>query len=243
LGLPEEEIPNVKFVSIKAFAGQAGWLLIDQAQLDERGFVFGNKRLEDKSQKPRRYLAREHFRLTWQDNQLVVEPLESLNGVYLKLRPGRKAPLHDGTWFVIGRHVVVFRTSQEEPTQSSPRIGPGNEVFLSRPLVVLAYLDFLGPDARPSITVPITKMDYTDLGRTGGNRCDIALPDDDWISSQHARIHHVNGTFLLEDLHSRNGTYIRMQEHTQLKLGSIQNEAAGDVILVGDLFLRFVEQQ
>ena len=44
------------------------------------------------------------------------------------------------------------------------------------------------------------------LGR--GSGCDVALPDDSYVSQRHARLYRRDGRVWLEDLGSTNGTYL-----------------------------------
>ena len=60
--------------------------------------------------------------------------------------------------------------------------------------------------------------------------CDIAMPDDGFVSRRHARISHSDSTFLLEDLGSANGTLLRIRRSIMLEVG--------DEIVVGKTVLR-----
>jgi pSer/pThr/pTyr-binding forkhead associated (FHA) protein len=74
--------------------------------------------------------------------------------------------------------------------------------------------------------------DEVTVGRGGG--CGIALGDDTFVSQVHARFFHRDGDLYLEDLGSRNGTFINGQpvEHAtrvrrgdQLQFGQTVGEA------------------
>jgi pSer/pThr/pTyr-binding forkhead associated (FHA) protein len=68
----------------------------------------------------------------------------------------------------------------------------------------------------------------TDVGSREG---DIVLKDDPYLSPRHARIERRGDTFVLLDLGSANGIYIRLREPTLL--------VDGDMILIGQQVLRF----
>lgn len=62
------------------------------------------------------------------------------------------------------------------------------------------------------------------------DRCDVVLPDDDFVSRRHARLSRSDGTFLLEDLGSSNGTLLRVRRSIMLEVG--------DEIVIGTTALR-----
>jgi pSer/pThr/pTyr-binding forkhead associated (FHA) protein len=70
----------------------------------------------------------------------------------------------------------------------------------------------------------------TTLGRSSGN--DIVLPDET-VSRRHCRIYWAGGRYILEDLNSRNGTYLNKE---QIQMAFL---APGDTIQLGDQVLQF----
>jgi pSer/pThr/pTyr-binding forkhead associated (FHA) protein len=70
--------------------------------------------------------------------------------------------------------------------------------------------------------------DRTDIGSREG---DIVLKDDPYLSSRHARIERRDDSFVLLDLGSVNGIYLRLRDPANL--------ADGDMILIGQQVLRF----
>jgi len=68
----------------------------------------------------------------------------------------------------------------------------------------------------------------TDIGSREG---DVVLRDDPYLSPRHARIERRGDTFVLSDLGSVNGMYVRLREPTDLQ--------DGDMILIGQQVLRF----
>lgn len=74
---------------------------------------------------------------------------------------------------------------------------------------------------------PLTH-DRTDIGAREG---DIVLKEDPYLSPRHARIERRGDSFVLLDLASLNGIYLRLRQPTAL--------ADGDMILVGQQVLRF----
>jgi pSer/pThr/pTyr-binding forkhead associated (FHA) protein len=68
----------------------------------------------------------------------------------------------------------------------------------------------------------------SDIGSREG---DIVLPDDPYLSPRHARIERRGDTFVLRDLDSSNGVYIRLRDPVEL--------TRGDMFLIGQQVLRF----
>jgi predicted component of type VI protein secretion system len=187
------------------------------------------------------FLAPEHLLIVNSDDGLFVEGSPTLNGFYQKLPPGRPVELVSGSRFQVGSHVIEFRLP--EPADESPALqSEDGEVFVSRALAPLAFLDFIGPDSKPSLSVPLTKLDFTVLGREGGAHCDIGLAGDPKTSGRHARIVREGGRFLLEDLNSTNGTFLQVNGRTPLRPGREQDPNSGDVLAVGEVLLRVVER-
>lgn len=187
-------------------------------------------------------LAEEHLQFMIVGDELILEPLESLNGVYRRLQPGRREPLTPQTRFRIGRHVLELR--QVEPASPiAPLRAEDGEVFQSRVLTPLGFLDLIGPDARPYLSFPLTKRDErgTRIGRAGAE-CDIALSDDEWVSQRHARLIATGGRFWLEDLESTNGTYVIVNGRSPIRRGTAKSPEAGDELLIGPYKIRVVER-
>lgn len=177
-------------------------------------------------------LASRHMRIGVDGSKLVVEDLGSANGVYLKL--SGPVELTDGTRFRVGSHVIEFHLAEPaEPIEDL--VTEDGEIFWSRDLRPLAFLDFIRPDGKPDLRWPIIKPDVTVLGRDSqpGRPVDIALSGDAMTSGSHAQIRRDGEQFWLEDLGSRNGTFVKRE-------GTFQIDP-GDVLLVGRVLLRAVD--
>lgn len=88
----------------------------------------------------------------------------------------------------------------------------------------------LTPDAAPDNIYPLLDSAYT-LGRASSNTIAIA---DGSVSSHHARIVRTPEGFVLEDLQSRNGTYVNGEQVTDKRL-----LADGDLIRLGKIIMTF----
>lgn len=177
-------------------------------------------------------MAVKHMRIGTDGSRIVIEDLGSVNGVYVKIN--RFHELEDGERFRVGSQVIEFRLAEPLPP-ASPLVGDDGEAFWSRDADVPAYLQFIRSDNQPGLRFPLSKPDVTILGREtrSGRPVDIALTNDEWASGQHAQIRRDGPRFLLEDLGSRNGTFLQIRGQTEI--------LAGDVMLVGRVLLRAVD--
>jgi pSer/pThr/pTyr-binding forkhead associated (FHA) protein len=175
-------------------------------------------------------MAVKHMKFRYDRTSLVVEDLGSLNGVYLRVT--QPVVLSDGMRFRVGNQTIEFH--EAEPFDPVPPIvSEDGEEYCSRDLEPLAYLDLIRPNGRPGLRFPITRPDATVIGREGP-AAHIALPSDNAVSSKHVQIRREEGKFLLEDLRSRNGTFIHI-------LGT-HPVNSGDVILAGRVLFRVIDQ-
>ena len=210
------------------------------AELDRGVKVLGRSTFQG-SDASREGLSEEHLRIGIEGNDLYVEPLESLNGAYRRLQPNHREELTPHTRFRIGRHVLEFRFAAPTAGITPLRAGDG-EVFQSRVLVPLGFVDLIGPDGRPYLSFPVTKREDrgTRIGRAGPE-CDIALAGDEWVSQRHARLWCSDGKCWLEDHESTNGTFLIINGRIPLRRGTARSPATGDEILVGGFKIRVIE--
>lgn len=64
-----------------------------------------------------------------------------------------------------------------------------------------------------------------------GRNADKSFPNDDFLNPEHTRLTVQNGTLYIEDLHSLNGTFLKLKDDVRLK--------PGDTFLMGRQVLRF----
>lgn len=185
------------------------------------------------------YLSPRHARLrAYPDGWRLVD-LDSLNGVYVRLR--QPAELRDGDTILLGQQVLRFEVFGEEEAPLGPARARGVMVFGTPEVARVARLvqyttEGLGRD------VHSLYRGETVLGRENG---DIVFTDDPFLSRRHASVR-IEGTsgldsakgmgagrrrFTLVDLGSSNGTALRIRTEHRL--------AEGDLFRVGRHLFRF----
>lgn len=187
-------------------------------------------------------VSRQHARFTVADEGILVEDLNSANGVFWRLRNSHS--LQHGDTILMGRQMFRFYlTKKEAAPAATVKIGAvpdkaaekgkeakGKEEKTPPPPPAEAAspgeLVRILPGGIEETRYPLVAGENV-LGRTRGT---ITFPQDSYLSSQHARIRFENGGFLLEDLNAANGTFVAVQEQKRV--------SDGDIILIGHQLLR-----
>lgn len=173
------------------------------------------------------FLSPSHAALSIRDGQFTIRDVDSLNGIFFRIRT--EQPLQSGDSIRIGQELLVFESldkvdplpvkhSDTSDTQrgGSPDVGYwGRLSLIGGPNVVTRAF--------------VLKEDEITLGREIG---DIVFRDDGFVSGRHARLSKVDGRVVLKDLGSSNGTYVRIRGEKQLQ--------DGDLILMGQQLFRLV---
>ena len=160
-------------------------------------------------------VSRRHARLTVSGEGLLVEDLNSANGVYWRLRMPH--PLQHSDVVLMGRQMFRFNdpanaSQGSKDSKGGPAAGP--EVVRLLP----------GGVEENRYALPAGE---SVVGRTRGT---INFPDDAYLSGQHARIRNADGKCTLEDLQAVNGTFIAVRKGVTL--------TDGDILLIGHQLLR-----
>ena len=169
-------------------------------------------------------IAHRHARLVWRGLDLMLEPEATTNGVYVRLRAPVR--LQAGDEFLVGAQRLRVLSNDERPRG----IDAANDGTL-----------LLGSVLKPNPPINLLKIGADDhlneiycrpqrLLTIGRAQCDINFDGDGFVSERHAQLTHEGTHITLEDLGSRNGTYVRAR--TAVKL------AHGDLLLLGDQVLR-----
>jgi pSer/pThr/pTyr-binding forkhead associated (FHA) protein len=119
-------------------------------------------------------------------------------------------------WAVVRVVLRELRTPALAPTGTAPDTPPTAKK--AAPPKSFATLRVLAPDDRRGELVPID-TEIT-VGRGGG--CALVLADDQYASTVHARVFRRGNDLFVDDLESRNGTFVngkRISATTKLRRG------------------------
>jgi pSer/pThr/pTyr-binding forkhead associated (FHA) protein len=212
-------VAHLAVISQDGSTGQTYW--IDRGSVDI-GRDEGDIRLTSD-----RFVSPRHARVYTRSNSFYLRDLDSLNGVYLRVRESEE--LKDADCILLGSEVLRFCLL----TDGEQGLGAANE----------RGTDVYGSPARPRYAclcertvegvyrnVFYISADETVVGREFG---DLVFTADSFMSRRHAAIHRdpTAGTFALRDLGSSNGTYLAIRGEVELR--------EGDHLRVGQHLFRF----
>ncbi len=161
------------------------------------------------------YLSPRHARIVCRDKNYTLRDLDSVNGVYVRLR--EPVEVRDRDVVLIGQQVLRFELLGDGELPLGPASQRGVLVFGTPEAARFARFvqyttEGVGRD------VHYLFRDETVIGRENG---DIVFTDDPFLSRRHAslRVDHAAGRFTLHDLGSSNGTAIRIRGEHVLRDG------------------------
>ena len=161
------------------------------------------------------YVGARHARLTRRNGRFFVRDLESVNGVYVRLRSAER--LQHGDLVLIGLEVLRFEVVSDAEKGLSPAVERGTQIFGSPSA---ARHMRLCQRTVEGVTrdVYYPTRDEAVVGREQG---DIVFTNDPFMSRRHAAITRDpnTGTFSLRDLGSSNGTYLAIRSERELTPG------------------------
>jgi len=171
------------------------------------------------------HLAPRHARISASLTGRVLTPLETRNGVYVRLRGS--VDLQDGDQILIGKQVLRFELLTDVERNLRPAVEHGVVVFGTPVRPPWARIRQITPAAVTRDVFHLTRPEVI-MGRETG---DVVFSDDEFMSRRHVQISFRNGRGHLEDLGSSNGTFLRLRGPHGL--------SSGDLIRMGDELLRF----
>ena len=208
--------PQIILTALRADGSEAGtYRLPDVAQITlgrDTGSIFAGDS----------YLSPRHATFTRRGNQLSIKDEDSLNGVYLKLRPNEPCLLEFGDLFRIGQEIIRLEElkGQGRSPDNVERFGSPAKGYIGRLALVI------GRDTTGN-SFPIPERGV----HCGRERGDILFSEDGYVSGLHCSIAKgPDGKIYLTDVGSSNGTFVRLRsEHTV---------GATDILLMGQQLFR-----
>jgi class 3 adenylate cyclase len=154
-----------------------------------------------------------HARFTMKQNQLFVEDVSGVSSVFIGLIA--TYTLKDGDIVRMGEQMFRFREKTEAVANAAAR---GTTILdlsstLDEPVAELVFVgpDFLDTPAR----LPLNEEEVT-FGRSRGT---YVFPEDPFMSRAHAKVYHRGEDFFVEDLGSRNGTFLKVRGEAPIPNG------------------------
>lgn len=167
------------------------------------------------------FVSPRHANFFYRNGTLCVRDEGSLNGVYLRVRGSVEISPED--FFLAGEQ--VFRVDSTPKLNDQP--GADGTYFYSSPKHPSPFriTQVLQGGAHGMIVCARTSS--LQIGREGG---DLNFPTDLYMSGSHCKIEETGGKFMLTDMSSRNGTYVRLKAEREL--------GHGDYLFIGRKLLR-----
>jgi pSer/pThr/pTyr-binding forkhead associated (FHA) protein len=161
------------------------------------------------------YVSPRHLRVSRRNGRFFVRDLESVNGVYVRLRGPEL--LRHGDLVLVGLEVLRFELVSDAERGLGPATERGTRVFGSPALTRHARLCQLTVEGVPRDVYYLCR-DETVIGRESG---DVVFTNDPFMSRKHASLTRdpALGAFTLADLGSSNGTYLAIRGEQEVVNG------------------------
>jgi pSer/pThr/pTyr-binding forkhead associated (FHA) protein len=157
------------------------------------------------------WLSPRHANFVYESGQLVVRDEGSLNGIYVRTRG--PTSLGFGDTFICGEQ--VFRIDPAPRDTAGP--GADQTYFYASPR---KRYTFVVSQLLTGGGVGITFCAASGSMLIGREECDINFPSDVYMSGSHAKLELVaEGMLTLNDLDSKNGSYVRVKNSHKLQHG------------------------
>ncbi len=154
------------------------------------------------------YVDAHHVELTFRPDGVVVDDLDSTNGVFLRVTA--PTTLRSGDQFRIGEQLLGYTAFKAGPKNGkAPALGSPDPGYWGRVDVLL------GPDMIAA-SYPIDDVEVG-FGQTEGH---VQFPDDPFIADLHCRLVKEDKTVAIEDCGSRHGTWVRLRSGDVVPYGA-----------------------
>lgn len=161
------------------------------------------------------YVSARHARIRRRDGRFSIQDLDSVNGVFLRIR--RPEPVQSGDLLLVGLEVLRFEAVIGAERGLGAATERGTRVFGSPAAPRYARLLQQTVEGVVRDVVYVTRDELT-IGREQG---DLVFTADPFMSRRHATLRRdpASGTFEIRDLGSSNGTYLAIRGEMPLQPG------------------------
>lgn len=159
-------------------------------------------------------LAPLHARFSTDRGQLFVEDLSQGRGVYVRLVA--TYTLLAGDVVMMGRQIFQFKEKAEAVAAAA---ATGTTVVDMATIIQEPVAEFvrMTPDGvEEGARFPLHEQEIT----WGRNKGTYIFPEDGFMSRSHAKVYQRGDSFFLEDVGSRNGTFIKVREKSPVPVGA-----------------------
>ena len=167
------------------------------------------------------FVSPTHADFFYRNGKLVVKDEGSTNGVYLRVKG--TVDVQPDDFFLAGEQ--VFRIDATPKASDQP--GPDGTYFYSSPKHQSPFRITQMLQGGSSGMTVCARGSSLQIGREGG---DLNFPSDLYMSAAHCKIEEAGGKFMLTDMNSRNGSYVRLKAEREL--------SHGDYVFIGRKLLR-----
>jgi pSer/pThr/pTyr-binding forkhead associated (FHA) protein len=167
------------------------------------------------------FLSPRHANFYYREGRLFIRDDGGLNGIYLRLR--EPVPLTSGDFFLCGEEIFRFEVVE---TDDDVVAADGTYFFSSPKRRNYFRLVQILVGGREGLRYHAKRKSLI-IGR---ERCDLNFPLDRFISGSHSKVEMTDTGCKLSDMGSRNGTFIRIHNETEL--------THGDYVFLGQQLLR-----
>ena len=164
-----------------------------------------------------------HANFFYREGKLFVRDENSINGVFVRIR--NPARLESGAVFLLGEQLLQVEAL---PPDFGPQPDAEGTYFYASPKRASKMRIIQRLRGGEIGLIVRARGDSITLGREGN---DLNFPDDPFISGRHAEVSiSPDGVFTVNDVGSKNGTFVRISDESQLE--------HGDYVFLGQQLLR-----
>lgn len=171
------------------------------------------------------YLCERHARILESERGFQVRDVSALNGVFVKV--SEPEPIIDGDLILIGDTLLRFEAVDPQAETLEPAVEQGVRYFGTPQRSPWARLRVLTEAGTGREVFYL----FGDRAELGGGPADVSLLADGGLAPAHASLRLDEDRYLLEDLGSSSGTFLKVRGARVLR--------SGDVLRIGRRVLRF----